>query len=41
MSAFNRTGARSGQAEALRLEPYYEPKVGEPSADTLHDIGFL
>ena len=39
--AYKQTGDRSFLEETTRLEPFYESKVGEHSADTMHDIGFL
>lgn len=39
--AFKQTGDRCFLEETTRLEPFYESKVGEHSADTMHDIGFL
>jgi unsaturated chondroitin disaccharide hydrolase len=41
MIAFKQTGDRYFLEETTRLEPFYESKVGEHSADTMHDIGFL
>ena len=39
--AFKQTGDRYFLEETTRLESFYEAKVGEHSADTMHDIGFL
>jgi len=39
--AFKQTGDRYFLEETTRLESFYESKVGEHSADTMHDIGFL